>query len=287
MVKIMLDPGHDESTPGKGVAGLKEFTFNKAVALKMEVLLKQYENVQVIMSHDLNDGIDQSLASRAKKGNDNNVDAVISIHANAAKATSARGIETFVHPKAPKADRDFATVVQKALISATEASDRGVKTADFQILRDTKTGIPVCLTELGFMTNPEDFKLLISDDYRNTVAQALTDAVATFLKLKRKPNKDGWVQESGKWYFYKDGTKQTSWIKDAGKHYFLDKHGIMQTGWIKWSGKWYFLLSSGAMATGVIEDKGKLYYLQSDGSMVANTRINVTLSVGADGALKP
>jgi N-acetylmuramoyl-L-alanine amidase len=189
MVKFLLDPGHDELTPGKGVAGLKEFTFNKAVALKVEALLNEYEDTTVIMSHDLNDKIDQSLASRATVANKNNVDAVVSIHANAASATSARGIETFVHPKAPKADNDLARAVHTSLIQVTQAKDRGLKKADFQILRDVKGGIPVCLVECGFMTNTEDFALLISDDYRNKCAKGIVAGLVKEFNLKKKPAK--------------------------------------------------------------------------------------------------
>ncbi|OLS37837.1 hypothetical protein [Bacillus sp. MRMR6] len=38
--------------------------------------------------------------------------------------------------------------------------------------------------------------------------------------------------ENGKWYFYKGGVRQTGWILDSNKWYFLDKNGVMQTGWI-------------------------------------------------------
>ena len=34
--------------------------------------------------------------------------------------------------------------------------------------------------------------------------------------------KTGWTQESGTWYFYKDGVKQTGWQTWDGKKYYLN-----------------------------------------------------------------
>lgn len=120
-------------------------------------------------------------------------------------------------------------------------------------------------------------------------------------------NENGWKHESGKWYFYQNGTKKTGWLQDKAIWYYLDAAGVMKTGWVKVNGKWYYLNpkgdmrvgwlldkekwyylgSDGAMRTGIIEDKGKLYYLQSDGSMAVNTRINTSLNVDKNGVLKP
>jgi peptidoglycan LD-endopeptidase CwlK len=99
---------------------------------------------------------------------------------------------------------------------------------------------------------------------------------------------DGWQQKNGKWYFYKNGVRQTGWVQDKGKWYYLDSNGAMKTGWIqdknKWyyldpatgamktgwvnvDNKWYYLDKDGAMKTGWIQDKGKWYYLGEDGAM--------------------
>ncbi|MFH7818196.1 SpoIID/LytB domain-containing protein [Neobacillus thermocopriae] len=64
--------------------------------------------------------------------------------------------------------------------------------------------------------------------------------------------------------------KQTGWVLENGKWYFLQANGAMATGWLKDKNKWYYLTSSGAMATGWIKDKNKCYYLSTSGAMVMN-----------------
>lgn len=78
---------------------------------------------------------------------------------------------------------------------------------------------------------------------------------------------NGWRKIDNKWYYYKNGVKQTGWLLDKGKWYFLDTNGVMQTGWVKDDGKWYYLNSDGAMATGWKKVNGKWYFLDSDGVM--------------------
>lgn len=76
-----------------------------------------------------------------------------------------------------------------------------------------------------------------------------------------------WKYENGKWYYYKDGSKATGWIKDAGFWYYMDANGVMQTGWVKVDGLWYYLNSSGVMQTGWLKLGSVYYYLNSSGVM--------------------
>ncbi|WHY85519.1 N-acetylmuramoyl-L-alanine amidase [Neobacillus novalis] len=80
--------------------------------------------------------------------------------------------------------------------------------------------------------------------------------------------KDGWVQNDAQWFFYKNSSKQTGWVKVKSKWYFLDANGVMQTGWVKDENKWYFLDSNGVMQSGWVKVKDKWYYLARDGAMV-------------------
>jgi N-acetylmuramoyl-L-alanine amidase len=184
MVKFMLDPGHDENTPGKGVAGLKEFHFNQAVVERMIELLKGYENVDVLVSHDMYDGIDQSLKSRTDFANRLGVHCFVSVHANAASSNAARGIETFVHPNAPKDTVNLGAVVHGELIRLTGMDNRGLKKADFHVIRETRMN--AFLVECGFMTNAGDLAKLKDDGYRQLCAQALVNGLEKHYGLKKK-----------------------------------------------------------------------------------------------------
>ena len=108
--------------------------------------------------------------------------------------------------------------------------------------------------------------------------------------VEEKPTtqKQGWVQENGKWFYYdqsnnkqsgwvqvngtwyylaQDGEMKTGWLNQGGSWYYLTDSGSMKTGWQKVNGTWYYLNGSGAMQTGWLNQSGTWYYLNSSGSM--------------------
>ncbi|QGQ48062.1 N-acetylmuramoyl-L-alanine amidase [Metabacillus sediminilitoris] len=187
-MKVMIDAGHGFDTAGKRtVDGMKEYEFNRAVANEMKKLLLGYEHVTVLFSHS--DQRDVPLAERASKANNAKTDLFISIHANAhgngKEWTSAEGIETYVYTSKPKTAYEAAKIVQAKLVASTSRVDRGVKTADFYLLK--KTNMPAILCECGFMTHKVEAHLLRSLDYRQACAQAIVSGIAAYYKLKKIP----------------------------------------------------------------------------------------------------
>ncbi|MDF2854237.1 MAG: N-acetylmuramoyl-L-alanine amidase [Neobacillus sp.] len=75
-----------------------------------------------------------------------------------------------------------------------------------------------------------------------------------------------WQKTDGKWYFYKNGVKQTGWVLDNNKWYYLDAAGVMVIGWQKDKGKWYLLGTDGAMLTGWQHVNDKWYYMHPSGA---------------------
>ncbi|PEE02623.1 S-layer protein, partial [Bacillus pseudomycoides] len=79
-------------------------------------------------------------------------------------------------------------------------------------------------------------------------------------------NKKGWVQEEGKWTYYrKDGQRVTDLQTIDGKRYYFDSNGIMQIGWLNKNGSKYYFNSSGVMQTGVQYIDGKVCYFNDLG----------------------
>ncbi|MGG0719955.1 N-acetylmuramoyl-L-alanine amidase [Robertmurraya massiliosenegalensis] len=171
-MKIMLDAGHGYNTPGKrSPDGMREYEFNRVVAKETKAILETYKDVTVYFSHS--DTKDVSLQERTDKANRLAVDCFVSIHANAYGTgwNDVSGIETYVYTSKPKVATELASKVQKNLVVATGLRDRGVKTANFHVLRATK--MTAILVECGFMTNQADLKLLLSSVYRKTCAEAI------------------------------------------------------------------------------------------------------------------
>ncbi|MGN7894208.1 N-acetylmuramoyl-L-alanine amidase family protein [Bacillus sp. 22475] len=81
-------------------------------------------------------------------------------------------------------------------------------------------------------------------------------------------NKQGWVQEEGKWTYYKkDGQRITGFQAIDGKRYYFGTDGFMQTGWLHTNGSDYYLGTDGVMQTGVQHIDGKIYYFSPLGSV--------------------
>jgi N-acetylmuramoyl-L-alanine amidase len=185
MVKIMLDAGHDENTAGKRSldGSLREFQFNKPVAEKIHHMLSQYENVEIFFAHDIHDGIDQSLKERTDLANSLNVDCYISIHANAGNQ-AARGIETYIHPNAESETYVLARAIHDNTVILTKQNNRGIKRADFHVLRETN--MKAVLIECGFMTNVDDLHLLKSEGYQHLCAEGIVRGLESYYHLKKK-----------------------------------------------------------------------------------------------------
>ncbi|RDU37671.1 N-acetylmuramoyl-L-alanine amidase [Neobacillus piezotolerans] len=185
-MKFMLDAGHGYSTAGKrSPSGMREYEFNRAVAAYTKTELETYLDVTVYFAHS--DDRDVPLQERTDKANELKVDAYIAIHANAYQDTwnSANGVDTFVYVTKPKDAYELALKVQKNLVEKTGRRDRGVKTANFHVLRETN--MTSILTECGFMTNPEEEALLRSDSYRQVCGKAIASGIAEHYGLKKKP----------------------------------------------------------------------------------------------------
>lgn len=91
---------------------------------------------------------------------------------------------------------------------------------------------------------------------QNNDAFKLAAGLITINDIDKKDNNNnqnsqsnGWYQENGKYFYNKDGIKQTGWIKDDGRSYYLSpvtdgnwKTGQMVTGWAKVDNNWYYLM---------------------------------------------
>lgn len=197
-MRIAIDAGHGPETLGKRCpdGSMREFEFNQAVAEGVKDQLLRYPDVDVLFTHD--SSRDVPLKERTTQANRWGADVFVSIHANAVGNggwDSAGGIETYVYPTRPAAAVELAEQIQQALVQATGLQNRGVKHADFHVLRETT--MTAVLIECGFMTNPREAALLKGNEYRQTCAEAIASALATVLGLTEKSGRGGeTVEES-------------------------------------------------------------------------------------------
>lgn len=188
-MRISLSAGHALTTKGKQTPdGMKEWEFNAAVVKYLMDGLSNYENVQLLRLDDPTGRTDIPLKMRSDRANVWKADVHIDVHANASGPGGwyepAKGLETYVYTPRPKEAVALAQKVQRNMVSATNLQDRGVKAANFHMLRETN--MTAILVEAGFMTNRIEAALLKSDNYRRVIAGAILDGIVSQYGLKKK-----------------------------------------------------------------------------------------------------
>jgi N-acetylmuramoyl-L-alanine amidase len=181
-MKIMLDAGHGYQTAGKrSPDGFREYEFNRKTALYARELLENYQNVTVTFAHS--DERDVPLMERTDQANSLMVDVYVSIHANAYGNdwNDAGGVETYVYVTKPKEALQLAEKIQSRLVAKTGLKNRGVKTADLHVLRETK--MSAILAECGFMTNQNESALLRTESFQKNCASVIVQALAEQYRL--------------------------------------------------------------------------------------------------------
>lgn len=164
---IAIDPGHGGYDDGASANNLYEKELVYDVAYRTQQRLEQ-AGADVVITRSGDDYT--ALEERAAIANRANADIFVSIHANAAAATSADGIETYHYPTSDDGQR-LAYNLQTSMINELDSDDRGVKSANFSVLRNT--AMPAALVELGFVTNGDEAQRMESSTFRNEAANAL------------------------------------------------------------------------------------------------------------------
>ena len=210
---IVIDAGHGGKDPGGiGVGNLYEKPIALSISKKVGAVLTA-KGYTVLLTRDTDKYI--PLKERTAYATRHKADLFLSIHANASGTPKAHGIETY-YLNVTSTDKDaeliaarenanseysiqelesllkglivesksedsrrLATHVQRELVTATGAADRGVKHARFVVLIGTR--VPAILIETGFLTNPTESKKLTSDAYQHKLADAIVRGVEKFL----------------------------------------------------------------------------------------------------------
>ncbi len=210
---IVIDAGHGGKDPGGiGVGNQYEKPIALSLSKKVGAILAS-KGYTVLLTRDTDRYI--QLKERTAFANRHKADLFLSIHANASTNSKANGIETYyldvtstdknaeiiaarenensgysiqelesllkglIVESKSKDSRRLAQHVQRELVAATGAADRGVKHARFVVL--IGTSVPAILIETGFITNPTESKKLTSDTYQEKVAAAIVRGVEKFL----------------------------------------------------------------------------------------------------------
>ena len=193
---IIIDNGHGINTPGKRSPEwpdgnqLFEWEFNRDISNRIKRQLGMHHVSSFILVPEIED---ISLSERCKRANAlhdkfkayQRDTILISIHANAGGGS---GWECFTSPGETRSDA-MATIFYK---KAKELFPKGTKIrtdysdgdpdkeSAFYILKHTKC--PAILTENFFMDTNSDCKLLMTDSFREQIANVHTEAIMEIIK---------------------------------------------------------------------------------------------------------
>ncbi len=197
---VVIDPGHGGGNRGtrsilSGTKFEKEYSLDWARRLKP---LLESRGWKVHLTRDSD--VDVSLEDRVAFADRLRADLFLSLHFNSSfPRLEPRGIETYaLTPRglpsttvrsgkddvnvahAGNAQDPFnlrlATTVHRSLIESLGATDRGVKRARFMtVLQGQKR--PAILIEAGFLSNPDEARLISSPAYRQKLAEAVAKAL--------------------------------------------------------------------------------------------------------------
>jgi N-acetylmuramoyl-L-alanine amidase len=173
--KICLDAGHggeDSGAVGKG--GTKEKDVNLDIVLLTKTELEK-NGAEVILTRG--DDTYVSLKDRTDFANKEKCDIFVSSHENSAAKHKriAHGTETFWHTKGDSSDKKLATEIHQNVMAAAGLTDRGVKQANFAVLRESD--MPSALMETAFISNPDEEALLKDPAFQKKVAMAVTKGI--------------------------------------------------------------------------------------------------------------
>ncbi len=217
---IVIDPGHGGAEDGaRGRDGTLEKNVTLSVARRLKAALEARLGVRAILTRDGDQTV--GLDERAAVANNNKADLFLSLHANASVRAGAAGAEVFylsldeygdqarrvaqseseALPVFGGGTRDIEVIlwemaqaryieqsaalaasVESALRGRVPMSPRALQQAPFRVL--VGANMPAVLIEMGFITNPDQEKLLGSDAFQNDIVQALVDSIIRFRDMR-------------------------------------------------------------------------------------------------------
>ena len=220
--KVVIDAGHGGNDPGAiGKSGLREKNVNLDIARKLNTLLRS-EGVQTVLTRSSDKFI--PLSTRVNIANKSGADLFISIHSNANRSRSVSGFEVYyVAPSVSDTKRAAFTArnapldLKNAVFSGSspelrsivwdmiytnsraesielshslcrimdsciDANILGVKGARFQVLKGVR--MPGVLIEIGFLSNPNEERLLKTSAYRQKLAEGILEGIREYSQDK-------------------------------------------------------------------------------------------------------
>lgn len=188
---IVVDAGH--GVPDEGAEssnGTTEAKTNLKIALKLQNLLEQSGSTAILTRSDENAIYDldsktlkqkkiSDIHNRVKIGNESQADIFVSIHLNKIPQSQYDGWQTFYRDGDEKGAKLAKQIQENLTKTIGKENNRVAKTIDnIYIIKHVE--IPTTIVECGFLSNPEEEKKLLDDEYQNKLAWGIYNGIIDY-----------------------------------------------------------------------------------------------------------
>jgi N-acetylmuramoyl-L-alanine amidase len=174
--RIVIDPAHGAEDAGWTVGDVRASDLTYDIARRLE---SRMLTTGMAVSLTRNAHENPTAEERAAYANDVQADLLLSLHIDGSSSPQACGIATFHFGTDSGATstvgETLAGLVQRELVARTHFADCRVHHRPWDVLRLTK--MPAIQVEIGYLSNPNERAKLLSDEFRNLLADGLLVAV--------------------------------------------------------------------------------------------------------------
>jgi len=191
-VRVVIDAGHGGFDPGKvGVGGTLEKEINLAIAKELKELL-ELNGVEVVMTREDDRGLysdsDQNkknadMRARVQLLKDVEPVVAVSIHQNSFTDSRSCGAQVFYYEGSEDGKRG-AQILQTVLKRELADGNHRMPKANTSYYMLKKSPCPLVIVECGFLSNPEEEKMLQSPKYQRKLAWAIHLGVMEWLEYR-------------------------------------------------------------------------------------------------------
>ncbi len=180
---VAIDPGHGGSDPGaRGVTGVLEKDVNLSIALLVDQLLRQV-GLRTLLTR--NDDSYPTLQERTDLANQAGAAIFVSIHNNSSGDPASSGTETFYWGTSATSysveGKRLAQAIQRNLTESLGSVDRGARIHWYSLHVLRESLMPAALTEVGFLSNPEEEAKLRDPAYLRAAAVGIAKGIIEYL----------------------------------------------------------------------------------------------------------
>jgi N-acetylmuramoyl-L-alanine amidase len=176
---VAIDPVHGGSDSGAiGIGGLREKDVVLAIAQETARTLQQ-QGVQTVLTRF--DDRDLDLSTRIDMAEQARANVLVSIQASTSPDNhpGINGLETY-HYFESTAGAELARAIQSNIVQTVNVRDRGVRQANFDILRITS--MPTVQVAVGYVTGHQDAVNLADPNHRRDLGRAIANGILQYVR---------------------------------------------------------------------------------------------------------